>query len=70
MKNKVIGANPTSAMPMIAVPVASRTKVCRIDRLEPKKELKINRVGMQIAVVSRNRIGSLIHDEMACERLC
>ena len=70
MKNKMIGAKPTSATPMIAVPVASNTKVCRMDRFDPKKELKMNSVGMQIAVVSRNKIGSLMQDERAWKKLC
>lgn len=68
MKNKVIGAKPTSATPMIAIPVASNTKVCRMDRFDPKNELKMNSVGMQITVVSRNRIGSLRQDERACKK--
>ena len=70
MKNKVIGAKPTSATPMIAIPVASRTKVCKMDRFDPKKELKMNSVGMQIIVVSRNKIGSFRQDEKACKKLC
>ncbi len=70
MKKQVIGAKPTSATPMIAVPVASKTKVCRIERFEPKKELKMNKVGIQIVIVSKNKIGSLMQDEMACKRLC
>lgn len=39
-----------------------------MDRFDPKNELKMNSVGMQITVVSRNRIGSLRQDERACKK--
>ena len=70
MKKSVTGEKATSDMPIIEVPASNTTNVCNTDRFEPKKELKIKSAGMQMTMVSKNRIGSLMADEAACFQLC
>ena len=70
IKKHVTGEKATSDMPIIEVPASSTTSVCKTDRFEPKKELKMKSAGIQMTRVSKNRIGSLIKDEAACFKLC
>lgn len=59
-KNKLIGANPHNNTEITVIADNKYAQCCRIVLLEPKKALKIYRVGIQTISVMRYRAGSLI----------